>query len=168
MLGEAMLGLLSLPNSAPVELARKQCLPLPGDPDRFQGPHGGSLLSTRCEVVGFGPLEGGPQPRWMTARYSWTSVFSAEDGTRGAAARHHRRRGSRAVRGKPAREGILLSIMNCVNGTGGCGHEFLHLHSDGRSRCGRCGSNRCRAGSPGRMAHGVRIDPRTLRGEAGF
>ena len=45
--------------------------------------------------------------------------------------------------------------MSCVNGTGGCGQ----VRTDPTSY---------REVFQGRIRHGVRIDPRTLQGEAGF
>ncbi len=63
----------------------------------------------------------------------------------------------------------LLSVMSCVNGTGGCGQEFLQSTVEGRwSRVNQVWLDQLPAGFAGRMLHGVRIDPTTLRGEAGF
>src|SRR5260370_32358384 len=59
--------------------------------------------------------------------------------------------------------------MSCVNGTGGCGQEFLQSTVEGRwSRVNQVWLDQLPAGFAGRMLHGVRIDPTTLRGEAGF
>jgi hypothetical protein len=63
----------------------------------------------------------------------------------------------------------LLSVMSCVNGTGGCGQEFIQRHRDGRwSPVWQEWLDRLPRGSQGRIRHGVRIDPSTLQGEAGF
>src|SRR5262249_23056988 len=67
------------------------------------------------------------------------------------------------------RGATLLSIMSCVNGTGGCGQEFIQRHVDGRWYPIRQDwFDQLPPGFSGRIRHGVRIDPRTLRGEAGF
>ncbi len=63
----------------------------------------------------------------------------------------------------------LLSVMSCVNGTGGCGREFLQRTGEGRwSGVNQVWLDQLPAGFAGRILHGVRIDPTTLRGEAGF
>jgi hypothetical protein len=63
----------------------------------------------------------------------------------------------------------LLSVMWCVNGTGGCSQEFLHLHADGRwFPVWQNWLDELPPGFIHRIRHGVRIDPTTLRGEAGF
>jgi hypothetical protein len=59
--------------------------------------------------------------------------------------------------------------MSCVNGTGGCGQEFLQQHQDGRwFGVRQVWLDQLPQGFADRIRHGVRIDPRTLRGEAGF
>ncbi len=59
--------------------------------------------------------------------------------------------------------------MSCVNGTGGCGQEFLHRHPDGRwFPVQQTWVDQLPHGFADRIRHGVRIDPTTLRGEAGF
>jgi hypothetical protein len=139
------------------------------------------------------------KPHWMTAHYSWTSIYSAEDSSRGAAARDtvmeeevvlfrtassdslipvwHQRfeTGGYAIWRSvtpelaAARGGTLLSVMQCVNGTGGCGQEFLLRHPDGRwFPVWQAWLDQLPPGFQGRIRHGVRIDPKTLRGEAGF
>lgn len=69
--------------------ASRDCVPLPAPPadERLLGPHGDSLISTRCEVLSYEVLDGARPMAWSTARYRWTSVFTAEDKTRGPAAR---------------------------------------------------------------------------------
>jgi hypothetical protein len=63
----------------------------------------------------------------------------------------------------------LLSVMSCVNGTGGCSQEFLRQYPDGRwAPVWQVWLDQLPKGFAGRILHGVRIDPRTLRGEAGF
>jgi hypothetical protein len=69
----------------------------------------------------------------------------------------------------PARGGTLLSVMQCVNGTGGCSQEFLLRPPDGRwFPVWQAWLDQLPPGFEGRLRHGVRIDPKTLRGEAGF
>jgi hypothetical protein len=200
LLREAMLGLTPSQPGVPARRARRECLQLPVAPpnDRLEGRHGDSLIIARCQVVAFRALERGTQPHWTTARYAWTSVFSAEDTTRGAGARdtvteeevvlfearsgqgrptwHVRfETGSSAMWRSitpelaPARGGVLLSIMRCFNGTGGCGQEFLLRHPDGRwFPVWQAWPDQLPQGFAPRLLHGFHIDPRTLRGEAGF
>jgi hypothetical protein len=59
--------------------------------------------------------------------------------------------------------------MSCVNGTGGCDQEFLQRTVEGRwSGVNQVWLDQLPAGFAGRILQGVRIDPTTLRGEAGF
>lgn len=70
----------------------------------------------------------------------------------------------------PARGGsTLLSVMYCVNGTGGCGQEFLRRNRN-RTWTGirQAWFDQLPSGFWGRIRHGSRIDPHNLRGEAGF
>jgi len=61
----------------------------------------------------------------------------------------------------------LFSVMRCVNGTGGCGQNFLHRHAGGRWVAVRQDwFTQLPAGFSGRIRHGTRIDPVTLRGDA--
>lgn len=202
MLQDALLGLLPAEAAVPDTEARRRCLVLPVAPpnDRLQGPHGDSLVSTRCEVVGYGPLGPDSAASWMAARYRWTSVFTAEDSTRPPAARDtvaeeeavvfvtprpgrarpvwHARfeTGAYAVwrsvtpEVAPTAAGTtLLSVMSCVNGTGGCGQEFLQRYGDGRwAPVWQVWRDQLPDGFAARMWHGARIDPRTLEGTAGF
>src|SRR5262249_15161453 len=89
MLREAMLGLLPATSAVPETRAKQHCLDLPVDPpnDRLQGPHGDTLVSADCEVVSYRPLGSNTAARWTAAQYRWTSLFTAEDATRGPAAR---------------------------------------------------------------------------------
>jgi hypothetical protein len=201
MLREAMLGIL--PSQANVDSARaqKECIVLPVQPanDRLQGPHGDSLVSTHCEVVAYQAL-GRPLTRWKIAHYRWTSLFTAEDQTRGLDARdtvtekeavlfeapapgqvrpvwHERiETGEYGVwrsitpEVAPTSQGTtLLSVMLCLNGTGGCGQEFLQRHADGRWYGVRQEwLDQLPGGFIGRIRHGIHIDPQSLRGEAGY
>jgi hypothetical protein len=202
MLREAMLGLLPAQAAVPETRAQHDCLDLPVPPpnDRLQGPHGDTLIDARCEVVEYGPVPTAPPARWTAARYRWTSRFTAEDASRGPAARDtvaeeevvlfdasqpaqtravwHARFETgdfaiwRSITPEIAPRGngtTLLSVMSCVNGTGGCGQEFLQRHRDGRwFPVRQAWFDQLPAGFLGRIRHGVRIDPKTLRGEAGF
>ena len=194
------LGLLPAATALPATQVATTCLPLPRSEgaDEIQGPHGDSLLTSSCKVASFGSADFTAQPRWMTAHYTWTSVYTAEDSSRGAGARdtvaeeevvlfqtsgpglapvwHDRfETGNYAIWRSvtpelaPARGGTLLSVMRCVNGTGGCSQEFLLRHPDGRwFPVWQAWLGQLPRGFQGRIRHGVRIDPRTLRGEAGF
>jgi hypothetical protein len=63
----------------------------------------------------------------------------------------------------------LLSIMSCVNGTGGCGQEFIQRHADGHwAPVRQVWLDQLPAGYAARLQHGIRIDPRTLRADGGF
>jgi len=71
--------------------------------------------------------------------------------------------------GTTAEGTTLLSVMLCVNGTGGCQQDFLHRHASGRWFSVRqTWVEQLPEGYRGRIRHGVRIDPVTLRAEAGF
>jgi hypothetical protein len=74
------------------------------------------------------------------------------------------------LEGAPAAGGsTLLSVMYCVNGTGGCGQEFLRRNPDRTwTRIWQAWSGQLPPGFWGRIRHGSRIDPHSLRGEAGF
>jgi hypothetical protein len=64
---------------------------------------------------------------------------------------------------------LLLSVMSCVNGTGGCSQEFLQRRADGQwIPIWQAWLDELPSGYSDRIRHGARIDPRTLRGAAGF
>lgn len=201
MLRDAVLGLLHEQAELRETQARERCLELPVDPpnDRLQGPHGDSLLTSRCKVARFQSLGSGTTRGWFSAEYRWVSLFTAEDTTRGSAARDtvtesevvlfavqardlvrpvwHARIETgdhgiwRSVTPELAERGsnVLLSVQHCVNGTGGCNQEFLRRSSGGRWRAvWQPWLDQLPPGMAGRILHGVRIDVRTLRGEAGF
>jgi hypothetical protein len=190
---------LPIHNPVPVSMAKQTCLQLPLDPENgIQGPHGDSLISSSCRVTSLAPVDSVGEPHWMVAHYDWTSLYTAEDSIHGADARdtvtqeevvlfrtarsglipvwHERfETGNYAVLRSvtpelaPARGGTLLSVMECVNGTGGCGQDFLLRHPDGRwSPVTQAWLDQLPRGYKGRIRHGVRIDPKTLRGDAGF
>jgi hypothetical protein len=201
MLRDAALGLLHDQAEIRATQARQRCLLLPVDPpnDRLQGPHGDSLITTRCEVARFQSLGSASTRRWFSAEYRWVSLFTAENTARGSAARDtvvesevvlfapeagesvrpvwHARietgdRGIwRSVTPELAVHGssVVLSVQHCVNGTGGCSQEFLRRWSGGRwAAVWQPWLDQLPQGMVGRILHGVRIDVRTLRGEAGF
>jgi hypothetical protein len=202
MLREAMLGLLPAQAVVPDTEARHRCLPLPADPSNNAplGPHGDSLLTTNCEVVRYQPLGPAPGGRWFAAQYRWTSLFTAEDTTRGLTARDtvtddeavvlaaarlgevrpvwHLRfeTGDYAIwrsvtpeLAATTRATTLLSVMSCVNGTGGCSQEFLQRYPDGHwAPVWQVWLDQLPRGFAGRILHGVRIDPSTLRGQTGL
>jgi hypothetical protein len=202
MLRDAMLGLLSGGESVSNTQARRRCMALPVDlpEDRLQGPHGDSLLTTRCEVVGYKSLGPDSAGKWFAAQYRWTSLFVPEDRARGptlpdtitenevviftASQRGQVRpvwharfeigrdavwRSITPELSRTARSTLLLSIMSCFNGTGGCGQEFMQRHADEHwAPVSQVWLDQLPRGFAGRIHHGVRIDPGTLLGEAGF
>lgn len=161
---DAVLGLLGVQPSVSESRARERCLSLPVDApnDRLQGPHGDSLVNTHCEVVRYRALGTGSKSGWFSAEYRWMSLFTAEDKTRGPAARdtvtedeivllssagaglvrpiwHERFETGgyaiwRSVTLEIARVGTstLLSVERCVNGTGGCVQDFLQRSPTGQ------------------------------------
>ena len=196
MLREVALGILPSSTAAiSASRARQQCLKLPVGPanDRLAGPHGDILLSTRCEIFSYQSVG-----EWTIARYRWTSQFTPEDASGGARDTiieeeevllresvvrqvqpvwHERfETGAYAVWRSvtpeitEATQGTtLLSVMHCLNGTGGCGQEFLARHSGGRwAAVKQDWLDQLPPGFAGRIRHGARIDPKTLGGEAGF
>ena len=202
MLREAMLGLLTGQLKIPENAVKQHCLTLPVDApdDRLQSPHGDFLIRTNCEVFPDQPLDRLLPSGWITSRYRWTSVFTAEDTTRGSDAQDVVTE-EEVVLFEPSAPGLvralwharydtspyaiwasvtpevtqtsngktLLSVMSCVNGTGGCGQEFIQRHPDGRwFPVWQHWLDQLPQGFLGRIRHGVRIDPRTLQGEAGF
>jgi len=74
------------------------------------------------------------------------------------------------LEGAPAGGGsTLLGVMYCVNGTGGCGQEFLRRNPDRSwTRIRQAWFGQLLSGFRGRIRHGSRIDLQSLRGEAGF
>ncbi len=196
------LGLLEGQPAVPLSRTQHECLTLPLDPpnDRLQGPHGDTLVSSRCEVTEFTELGGARPAKWVAARYAWVSVFTAEDPGRGKDAHDtakeeevvlfqvveprrvrpvwHARIDSgeygvwRSVTpeiGATSGGDVLLSVMLCLNGTGGCTQEFLHRHANGGwIPVQQTWRDHLPAGYAGHIRHGVRIDPLTLHAEAGF
>jgi hypothetical protein len=199
---DPMRGLLEGQALVPLIRAQHECLTLPVAPpdDRLQGPHGDTLISSECAVTEFKDAADATPAKWMTARYAWASIFTAEDPARGKDARDtakeeevvlfeatgpglvrpvwHQRidsgeygvwRSVTAEIGATGEGDHLLSVMMCVNGTGGCSQDFLHRHSDGRWFSVRQQwLDQLPPGYAQRIRHGVRIDPRSLHAEAGF
>lgn len=161
---DATSGLLHGQASVPETRARERCLSFPVDAsnDRLQGPHGDSLATTRCDVLRYRELGTGSKSGWFSVEYRWLSLFTAEDTTRGPAARdtvtenevvllaaaetglvrpiwHERFETGRyaiwrSVTPEIAKIGasILLSVEHCVNGTGGCSQDFLQRSPSGQ------------------------------------
>jgi hypothetical protein len=86
---DVMGGLLANQPAIPTAAARERCLTLPIEPadDRLQTPHGDVLLSTDCIVLSYQSADEGGLRGWRLGHYGWTSVFTAEDASRGADAR---------------------------------------------------------------------------------
>ena len=181
--------------------AREGCLSLPVDApnDRLQGPHGDSLINTRCEAGRYRALGTSSDGGWFSVEYRWLSSFTAEDTTRGRLARdtvienevvllapvepgfvrpiwHERFETGpygvwRSVTVAVARIGtsILLGVQHCVNGTGGCNQDFLRRSLKGHwTSVRQVWFDQLPPILGQRIQHGVDIDVRTLRGEAGL
>jgi len=168
--------------SIPEAAARAQCLNFPAPP-ADERPE-----SASCEVTDFKSL-GGPEPRWFVANYRRTLVFKTETLPEEESVLFELDRpgllrpvwhvrfdtGPYAVLRSVTPEvastpqgGLLLSVMSCVNGTGGCSQEFLERRDGRWSDVRQDWLAQLPAGFAGRIRHGFRIDPRTLEGEAGF
>jgi hypothetical protein len=174
-------------------------LPVEPPNDRLQSPHGDSLITSHCEVASYQHLGSTSPDGWFTAQYRWVSLFTAEDTARGSAARDtvteeeavllmgsdtgkvrpvwHARFETggyavwRSITPELAAAGrtLLLSVMSCVNGTGGCSQEFLGRDSTGQwAPVRQVWTHQLPAGLYGQINHGVRIDVRTLRGSGGL
>lgn len=174
-------------------------LPVQPANDRLQGPHGDSLVSTHCEVTAYQVLGRPltrwiiAHYRWTSlftpedrtrgsdARDTVTEeeavLFEAPAPGQVRPVWHGRiETGEYGVwrsitpEVAPTSQGTtLLSVMTCVNGTGGCSQEFLQRHTDGRwYEVRQEWLDQLPSGSIGRIRHGIRIDPQSLRGEAGF
>jgi hypothetical protein len=174
-------------------------LPVKPANDRLQGPHGDFLVSTHCEVIAYEALGRAPagwiaaRYRWTSlfsaenkargpaARDTVTEeepvLFEVRAPGQVRPVWHERFDAGeygvwRSITPEVAstsRGTTLLSVMSCVNGTGGCSQEFLQHHADGRWHGVRQDwLDQLPAGFIGRIRHGIRIDPPSLRGEAGF
>ena len=171
--------------------------PVPEDDDSLS-PGGMSGSLRRCEVIEFHPLAevsgwtvaryrwtsakpaGDPSPRSAPSDVKTGEevvLFDAPAPEKVRPIWHERfATGEDAVwrsvtlEGAPARGGsTLLSVMRCVNGTGGCTQEFLRRDRN-RTWTGirQTWLDQLPSGFWGRIRHGSRIDPHSLRGEAGF
>jgi hypothetical protein len=191
-------GVLPNHDSVPNDRARGECLVLPGDlAETVLGPHGDTLLARQCRVVAYEAL-GLPRwtmarygwtleftaedrARGAGARDVTTVeevvLFEATTDRAVRPVWHGRfdtsdyavwRSVTPQVAATPGGT-MVLSVMSCVNGTGGCGQDFLHRHADGRwTAVAQTWLGQLPAGFRGRLQHGVQIDPKTLHGEAGF
>jgi hypothetical protein len=136
-LREVGLGALPAQSTVSISRARHKCLVLPPIPegDDSVGPDGMSESLDSCEVIEFHRLADAAIG-WTVARYRWTSASSADD-LSPRSSQSDVATGEDAVwrsitlEGAPAGGGsTLLSVMYCVNGTGGCGQEFLRRNPD--------------------------------------
>jgi hypothetical protein len=161
LLREAWLGLFPAHDAVPATQAGKVCVQLPKDEEseEIQGPHGDSLIASSCRVASFGPVDSTAQPHWMAAHYIWTSVYTAEDSSRAAGARDTAME-EEVVLFKAASPGSLIPMWHGRFETGD--------HAIWRSVTPEAWLDQLPRGFEGRIRHGVRIDPKTLRGEAGF
>lgn len=174
-------------------------LPVQPANDRLQGPHGDSLVSTNCEVTDFQALArplnrwiiahyrwkslftADDRTRGANARDEVAEeeavLFEVSSPDQVRVVWHERIETGeygiwRSITPEVAptnQATILLSVMTCLNGTGGCGQKFLHRHPDGHwYEVQQEWLNQLPDGFIGRIRHGVRIDPHNLRGEAGY
>jgi hypothetical protein len=195
---EPLNGLLASEPPVTAAVAREQCLDLPGDgTEGILGPHGDTLLTSHCEVIAFAVAADRrwtvvryartmvftpeDQSRGADARDSVSQeevvLLETLPDRRLMPTWHHRfdttpyalwRSVTPEVAAMP-RGAVLLSIMSCVNGTGGCDQAFLHRLPDGRwSAVTQAWRQKLSSGVAARIRHGVRIEPATLHGSAGF
>jgi hypothetical protein len=162
------------------------------------GQHGDSLVATRCEVLSYHRLDTAPGGPWFVAEYRLTSVYTpsgakSQEPSKRDTVTHgemvllasaglgqlrpvwhqlfdYAMIRSMKIEVAPAvGRATLLSVKSCFNGTGGCHQEFLRRASDGRwGPVSQVWLLQLPRGFPDRIQHGFQIDPRTLRGEAGF
>jgi hypothetical protein len=193
-----MEGVLAAPTVIAAARARQECIDLPVSPlEGSQAPHGDTIMSTQCQVVAFEPsglsrwivaryvwtlvFTAEDSTRGADARDTITQeeavLFETAPGDSIRPVWHIRFETGpygvwRSITPEVAttREGTaLLSIMSCVNGTGGCTQQFLHRHANGRwFPVTQSWLKALPNGSIGRIRHGVRIVPQTLHGTAGF
>jgi hypothetical protein len=198
-LSEVGLGALKVRTAVPISRAQRKCLalpPIPGSEDAV-GPDRISKFG-RCEVIEFHrfakvPSWGIARYRRTSSssaddpsqRSSSTGVTSEEEVVLFDMATARKVKPvwhdlfatgpdaiwrSVTLEVAPAGTGAtLVSVMYCLNGTGGCGQEFLGLNPD-RTLTGirQDWLDQLPPGFLGRISHGSRIDPTSLRGEAGF
>jgi hypothetical protein len=194
----ALEGVLSNQPAVAADRVRQKCVELPGDfADEVLGPHGDTLLSTQCQVVSYETLAvrqwSTARYAWtaaFTAEDATRGVDALDTATieevvlfetstdRSLRPVWHTRFDSsklavwRSITPEVALTAggtMLVSIMSCVNGTGGCGQDFLHRHRDGRwFAVTQQWLKELPSGYAGRIRHGVRIDPQSLHGTAGF
>jgi hypothetical protein len=67
-----------------------------------------------------------------------------------------------------APEAVLLRVEECVNGTGGCGQDFLHFRRGAWAVVEEIWWGQLPADIRSRILHGVQIDARTLHAEGGL
>jgi hypothetical protein len=64
--------------------------------------------------------------------------------------------------------GVLLSVQECVNGTGGCGQDLLYFRRGTWAPVTETWWGQLPGNIRDRILHGMLIDPRTLRAEGGL
>jgi hypothetical protein len=173
--------------------ARNHCLDLSVRPasERILAPHGDVLIEAQCRVIDYDSLPSAQRTLWAVARYEWTLIFTAESTVREEEVVLFETTGSGRVRPvwhmrfetgpyaiwrsvspeiAPTAQGtILLSVLRCVNGTGGCAQVFIQRHPNGNwARVIQDWIKQLPQGLADRIRHGARIDPGSLRGEAGL
>lgn len=198
-LREVGLGALKVRTAVPISRVRRKCLDLPPIPEGEDalGPAGISKFGL-CEVIEFHRFAKAPSlaiaryrrtssgsPDDPSPRSSSTGVTSAEEIVLFDMATARKVRPvwhdlfttgpdaiwrSVTLEVAPAVAGpTLVSVMYCLNGTGGCGQEFLGLNPDRTlTEIRQDWLDQLPRGFLGRIRHGSRINPASLRGEAGF
>jgi hypothetical protein len=195
---DAIAGVLAQQPSISAARARERCIDLPADlTDDLIGPHGDTILSADCKVVAYEPLglTRWSRARYVrtivfTAEDKTRGADARDTVTLEEAVLLERAAGEALtpvwhLRFETGAYGVwrsltpdvaltsdgttLLSIMACVNGTGGCGQEFLHRHADSQwFPVTQTWRDELPRDFVSRIRHGFHIEPQTLRGEAGF
>jgi hypothetical protein len=126
--------------------------------EQSASPHGDSLLASQCVVAGYVTLGAGDNAQWAAATYRHVMVYShdsagdnpdatqdtlmwddvvlyATQGGGGGTLRpiwhdayDRAETWELHVAGAPQAGGYLVSLMYCVNGTGGCHQDFMLRH----------------------------------------
>jgi hypothetical protein len=195
---DAIAGVLTQQRSISAARVRERCIDFPTDfTDDVLGPHGDTLVSADCKVVVYEPLGQTRWSRARYVRTlvftaeDRTRGADARDTVTLEEAILLERAADEALtpvwhlRFETGAYGVwrsitpdvaltsngtmLLSIMACVNGTGGCRQEFLHRHADSQwFPVTQTWLDELPRDFVSRIRHGFHIEPQTLRGEAGF
>lgn len=178
--------------------ARTRCLPIAPRStfDGLVGSYRGRFVSVSCRVAEYEPRPGGDGARFSHARYSWEWIVARQDSARGPVVRDTIYEGESVLfervgpdRVRPVWQtrydgamwawmsaetapapggGVLVAVLTCVNGTGGCFQEFV-VRRQGRWReVTEAFWDQLPAEMKGSFWKSIHIDPVTLRGEGGY